>query len=263
MQGRELVQALHEGRHVFGTFLIADSPRWPGAAKGLGLDFVFIDTEHIPLDRWPASWMCQAYRSVGVAPIVRIPSPDHYRATMALDAGACGVIAPYVESVGQVQELVGATKYRPLRGQRLQRILAGEEAIEPELAGYIEEHNAGHVLIVNIESRPAMDALDDILAVPGLDAVLIGPHDLSTSLGIPEQYDAPAFVSAVEEIIGKARDARVGAGIHVTFPDKIDQEIRWAQRGANLVVHSSDFIAFRLTMQRELATLRDALGRGR
>jgi len=258
MNGRNLAEALHSGRRVYGTCIISPSPRWPGAIAGLGLDFVFIDTEHVPLERHQLAWMCQAYRALGLAPVVRVPKPDPFWATMALDGGAEGVIFPYVESPEQVQALRGATKLRPLKGERLQRALSGSAALEPELDRYLAARNAGTVAIVNIESTPALEALDDILAVPGLDAVLIGPHDLSCSLGIPEQYDHPRFDDAVRTIIRKARAARVGAGIH--YWASLDQEISWARDGLNLIIHSTDLTVVAQALRADLARLKQALG---
>lgn len=106
-----------------------------------------------------------------------------------------------------------------------------------------------------------MGCLNDILKVPGLDAVLVGPHDLSCSLGIPEQYADPVFVEAVDEIIRKACEHDIAAGIHLIFPESgMEQEIRWAQAGANLIVHSADAIAFRNTMRKEIEHIKAALG---
>ncbi len=258
MNGRELVEALHSGRRVYGTCVTAPSPRWPAVAKGLGLDFVFIDTEHVAQDRERVAWMCGAYRSLGIAPIVRVPEPDPYQACMAFDGGAEGVIAPYVETPAQVRALAGAAKLRPLKGKRLADRLDGKAALEPELERYLAERNAGSALIVNIESTPAIAALDDILAVPGLDAVLIGPHDLTCSLGIPEQYQHPRFDQAVRAIIRKARAAGVGAGIHYWLGT--EQEISWARDGLNLIIHSTDSVLFADALRGDLAKLKGALG---
>jgi len=258
MNGIELSAALRNGRRVYGTCIVSPSPRWPGMIAGLGLDFVFLDTEHIPLQRDQLSWMCQAYAGLGLAPIVRIPEPDPYRACMALDGGAAGVIAPYVESVEQVRELRGAVKFRPLKGRRLERMLEGQEVLEDELAAYLARMNAGRLMIVNIESVPALDALDDILDVPDIDALLIGPHDLSLNLGIPEQYGHPKFNEAISTIIRKARAKGVGVGLHFSFG--IEHEIRWAQEGANLMLHSSDLFACRDGLAADFNTFRNALG---
>ncbi len=258
MTGRELAAALRSGRRVYGTAITSPAPRWPEAVATIGVDFVFIDTEHIPIGRHQLSWMCQAYRALGLPPVVRIPSPDPYLACQALDAGACGLIAPYVESPEEVRAMRGAVKFRPLKGRRLENMLAGREELEPELTAYLAEANADSVLIAMIESTPAMDALDAILDVPGLDAILIGPHDLSCSLGIPEHYDHPAFIEAVEAIIRKARAKNVGAGIH--FSAGIDPEIAWAREGMNLIVHSSDIAAFSQALRADFQALRHALG---
>ncbi len=258
MDGRELAESRRSGRRVYGTAILSPSPRWVGAVRGSGLDFAFIDTEHIAIGRETLSWMCQAYGALGIAPIVRVPKPDPFEATKVLDGGAQGVVFPYVESADQAQALRGATKLRPLKGRRLQRVLDGAEELDPELADYLERRNASSVMVVNIESVPAVEALDEILAVPGLDAVLIGPHDLSCSLGIPERYDHPQFDEAVHTIIAKARAAGVGAGIH--FWARLDQEAAWLKAGLNLLIHSSDIGLFSDALRRDMAALKVGAG---
>jgi len=115
------------------------------------------------------------------------------------------------------------------------------------------------VLIVNIESQTAIDNLDQILSVPGLDAVLIGPHDLSCNLGVPEQYDHPVFRNAVEKILETARKAGIGAGIHVFYNESVKWEIEWAGKGANLILHSGDINRFAQVVHDDINTLRQAL----
>lgn len=257
MTASELVSALRSDPPVFGSLIVSPSPRWPETVKGCGLDFVFIDTEHIALERESLSWMCQTYAALGLPPLVRIPSPDPYIATMALDGGAAGVIAPYVESAAQVQTLRGAVKLRPLKGRKLEDLLAGGDC-DPALRNYMEAGAASRLLIVNIESVPALAALDEILAVPGLDAVLIGPHDLSCSLGVPEQYDHPDFLTTCETVFRKARAAGIGAGIH--FWGSVEQHARFLQMGANMLIHSADISLFQKHLRLELAAVRQAAG---
>jgi 4-hydroxy-2-oxoheptanedioate aldolase len=256
MNGKEIRERLHQGQKVYGTMVVAVSPMWPAAAKSIGLDFAFIDTEHIAQSRAQLSWMCRLYAESSVAPIVRIPSPNPYQAAMVLDGGAQGVIAPYIETVDQVRDLVGAVKYRPLKGAKLYDALTGRKPLEPELADYLNQRNTGNVAIVNMA---AIEALDDILAVEGLDAVLIGPHDLSCNLGIPEQYFHPRFVEAVDTIIQKARANKIGAGIHMVYANSLEQELRWAKMGANLIVHSIDITAFRNSLRQEFDAIKSAL----
>ena len=257
MTGREIIQALHEGRRVFSSAIVAMSPLWPCLAKGTGIDFVFVDTEHVPLDRQTLSWICQTYQALGLPPVVRLPCNDPFEACKVLDAGAGGVIGPYLETADQVRGLVGAVKWRPLKGRRLQEGLRDPNTMEPELRTYLEQRNGDKILIANIESTPAIQNLHEICSVPGLDAVLIGPHDLSCSLGIPEQYNHPRFDEAVRTIFRIAREHGVGAGIH--FWLGLEQEIAWSKAGGNLVMHSSDLFAFSRTLKTEIEQLRKSL----
>lgn len=257
MNGKELAAALHAGRRVYGTLIVSTSPHWLAAVKATGLDFVFIDTEHIPIGRETLAWMCQAYRASGLPPIVRIPSPDPYQATVALDGGACGVLAPYIETPEQVSQLVGAVKLRPLKGRRLMETLAGQTLAEP-LATYIKERNADNLLFINIESVPALERLDEILRVPGIDAVQIGPHDLSCSLGVPEDYAHPRFEEAIQTIIHKSRAQGLGVGVH--YWGGLGDELRWARAGANLIVHAGDISLFAETLRADLKQFRAELG---
>lgn len=258
MTSTELSLALRAGRTVFGTLIASTSPKWTRAVENSGLDFVFLDTEHVALDRAQLSWMCQTYARMGLPPVVRIPSPDPFAACMALDGGAGGIIAPYIETVEQAQALRGAVKYRPVKGERLAQRLAGE-AFEPALEDYLREDNT-QPLILNIESVPAMRALDALLAVPDLDAVLIGPHDLSCGLGMPEEYGRPEFLAACETIFRKARAAGIGAGIH--FSGSVEEMARFQQLGANLIIHSSDISLFQKHLRLEIDALKRAAGLG-
>lgn len=257
MNGQQLREALHQGGPVFGTLIVSPSPIWPKALAGANLDFVFIDTEHIPLVRETVSFMCQLYGGMDLAPIVRIPEPSATLAATMLDGGAKGIIAPYVESVDEVRSLAGAVKFRPLKGQRLEQALDGAE-LEPPLQAFLDEYNSSNVLIVNIESTPAIENLDEILSVPGLDAVLIGPHDLSCSLGIPEQYGHEKFASAIQRIINKARSRQIGVGIH--FWEDEQSEINWLQAGMNLLIHSGDITLFSKHLKLELDAIRKGIG---
>ncbi len=257
MTGSELIASLHSDRRAYGTCTVSPSPRWPMALQTAGLDFVFIDTEHNALDRTQVGWMCRTYSALNIAPIVRIPEPDPYQATAVLDDGATGVVAPYVETVEQVEALRGAIKHRPLKGERLAARLRGD-SISEELDAYMANLNASHVFIVNIESVPAIERLDELLAVPELDGVLIGPHDLSCNLGVPEQYDHPDFTAAVQTIFTKARERNIGAGIHFWGEPKRQAEL--LSMGCNFLIHSADLLLIRKHLTQELQQIRELAG---
>jgi 2-keto-3-deoxy-L-rhamnonate aldolase RhmA len=258
MTGAELRSALHAGDRVYGTCVVSPSPTWPAMIASTGLDFVFIDTEHIPLDRSQVSWMCQTYNALGLPPIVRIPSCDAALANMAIDGGARGIVSPYAESVAEIDVLRGAAKYRPLKGERLARVLSGEDELDEPTKSYIADMNANNLCLVNIESGAAIAKLDELVAVPDVDALLIGPHDLSISLDIPEDYGNPKFTDAIQKIIDAARGADLGVGFHFSFG--IEHAQRWAEMGANLIIHSTDIFVVQQNLSADIATLRTALG---
>jgi 4-hydroxy-2-oxoheptanedioate aldolase len=259
MKGRAIRAALHAGRPVYATALIAPGPHFPEAVKEAGADFVFIDSEHTPLGRESLAWMCHLFAALDIPAVVRLPSPDPWEAAKVLDGGgAGGIIGPYVETVQQVRALAGAARWAPIKGQRLQEVLRDPGTLSPKSRGYLDERNQDTFLILTIESVPALASLDDLLAVPGVDAVLIGPYDLSCSLGIPHEYSHPRFAEAVRTIFRKARAHHVGAGVHL-WPG-IEQEIAWFRAGGNLIMHGSELTTFRQHLAANLGTLRSALG---
>lgn len=254
-----LLQRLRSGDIVYGTCLIAGSPIWLSGISGAGLDFIFLDTEHIPADRSALSSTCRHLSASGITPVVRISNPDPFLACQALDAGARGIVAPYIETAAQVRALTGAVKYRPLKGEKLQALLWGSETLSPEMEQYLAGYNLGNLLIANIESVPAIANLDEILSEPGLDGVFIGPHDLSVSLGIPEQYGHPDFEKAVGTIVSRTRAA--GKHIGIQFWTDPSEQIRWAAKGLNMVIHSNDLTFFRQKLEADFSAIREGISK--
>jgi 4-hydroxy-2-oxoheptanedioate aldolase len=172
---------------------------------------------------------------------------------MAVDAGAHGILAPYVESPEEVRQVVAAARYRPLKGELLERM--GREGGGGETGAYLERFNQNHAVIIGIESVPAIERLDEILAVPGIDAIFIGPHDLTISLGIPEQYDHPRFQEAVSHIIATSQAKGIPAGGHWF---QLEQVRRWQGEGSRFILYSSDGRALSEGYRRDLDALKGA-----
>jgi 2-keto-3-deoxy-L-rhamnonate aldolase RhmA len=215
--------------------------------------------------------MCLAYRSLGLPPLVRIPRADAALARQAIDAGACGVVAAYMETVEQVMELRSAVKLKPLQGALLQRALtdeAGFRQSHPATAKRVDANNAECALVVNIESQAAIDALDALLAVPGVDCLLVGPHDLSFNLGVPDDFESDTFQSALKTIFTKARAAGVGAAIHQGVPPTTpgmtpDYAVKWIQDyGCNVYIHAADMSLFATQLSADLAKVKQMTGSG-
>lgn len=253
-----LKKKIKSGRRIYGCAITSSSAFWAKSVKAANLDFVFIDTEHIPLGRETVATMCTLYSALGIPPLVRIPSPDPYQACTALDGGATAILAPYVESTEQVKGLVGAVKYRPLKGKKLQQLLDGNETMEEKLENYIANRCKNNLLFINIESQPALDNLPELLSVPGLDGVIIGPHDLSCSIGLPEEYTNPVFEALVSDLINECRQRDLGVGIHLS--EEPEKQVFWARKGVNIIMHSSDIALFGKVLSQEISGIKTALG---
>lgn len=264
MADGNLADLLRSEKNVYGTLMTCSDALYAKFAAGSNLDFVFIDTEHVPLDRGELASMCLMYKTLGMPPLVRVPKADAALARQVMDAGACGVVAAYMETVEQVLELKSAVKLKPIQGALLRQALDDPKkfAVEHEkTAQELAKRNAPTALVVNIESRAAIDNLDNLLGVPGVDAILVGPHDLSFSLGVPEDFANPIFQDALKLIFSKARAAGVGAGIHNGMEPgtpgmTMDFVQRWISWGCNVYVHGADVNLFAAQLKRDLATAR-------
>ena len=238
MNGAELKQTLREGGRVFGTMIThGHSPRWIPVLSGVGIDYAVIDTEHNPRGRAELGDYLAMFNTSGVVPIVRIPIPDSHYVTMAMDAGAQGVLAPYCETVDEVQEVVAAAKWRPLKGEAVERVVAEGEHVSAATRAYLEERNRNSIVIIGIESVAAVNNLGAILEVPGIDGIFVGPNDMSISLGFPDDYDRPEYKDTVKRVIDMSEAKGIATLVHHQTPEL---STYWIDQGARFVLHSSD-----------------------
>jgi len=263
MTTEELRSTVAEDGRVYGTLISSTSPILATHLRNTGVDLVFMDTEHIPINPEVLSWMCIAYEALGLLPLVRILSANSHEAARMIDFGARGVVAPYVETVEEAKGLLGALKMRPLKGERLRSILDGASSPEPTLESYFEKYNNSPLVLLNIESVPAVKNLERILAVPGVDGILIGPHDLSVSLGIPEQYTNPQLTDAIKTVIDTARKKEMIAGVHFSMCGNNELAARWIKLGINLYIHHADMVFSSAGLSMDLNEIQSLLGEQR
>ena len=255
MNGAELKQVLRDGGRVFGTMIsIGRSPRWVPVLDGVGLDYAIIDTEHSPRSRDELGDYLAMFNTGGVVPIVRIPIPDSHYVTMAMDAGAQGVLAPYCETVDQVQEVIAAAKWRPLKGEAVDRLVKNGEHVSEATKAYLEERNRNSVAIIGIESVAAIENLENILQVPGIDGIFVGPNDLSISLGVPDQYDRQEYQDAVKQVITTSESRGVPVLVHHQTPEL---STFWIGQGARFVLHGTDRRAMSEGFRSDFGKLRE------
>ncbi|MDQ2786229.1 MAG: aldolase/citrate lyase family protein [Chloroflexota bacterium] len=238
MNGAELRERMANGSTVFGTMtMLVRTPRWAALYGNVGFDYVIVDTEHSPTGRSEASDLAVAFRGAGVCPILRVPTTEPHQTIMGLDAGFDGVLVPYCETAAEVRTIVGAARLRPLKGAQHDRARDAGLFPSDESRAYLAERNKDVVVIIGIESVTAVENLDAILDVGGIDAIFIGPNDLSISIGVPNQYDHPRFIEVTDHIIHTAQARGIPAGGH--WQTEADVE-RWMARGSRFILFYID-----------------------
>jgi len=238
MNGAQLKEKILDGSTIYGTMLSASKNlRWVNGLVEAELDYVIIDTEHSPFSRSEVSDLILILTNVGIVPIVRIPTPETHYVTMAIDAGAQGILAPYCETVEEVQTVVMASKLRPLKGRRAWKAIESQVFPSQDTKDYLSKRNRNNICIIGIESVPAIDNLGKILAVPGIDAIFVGPNDLSISLGVPEQFYHPDYENALRTVLKACKKASIPVMIH---HKTISLTEKWINEGTQIVLHSTD-----------------------
>lgn len=212
MQPNKTKAALKAGQAVTGPILA--ETRSMGIVKlmaAAGYDFIFIDTEHGMYGIETVANMVQMALACGLCPLVRPADLSYTLVARALDTGAQGVIVPRVENRQEAENAVSFVKYPPAG----RRGAGGDGRNGYERRGVreaVEESNAETMVVLQIESAAGLENVDEIASVSGVDALLIGPNDLSISLGIPGEYERSEFTGAVQQVMDACRKHGIAAG---------------------------------------------------
>ncbi|MCA0449417.1 MAG: aldolase, partial [Proteobacteria bacterium] len=226
---------LRAREHVLGTFIKTPTTHAIEILGLLGYDFVVIDQEHAPLDRWQIDTMVLAARASNVAGIVRVGDPGDANILSVLDCGAVGILVPHVDSAAKARDIAAACRYRGGRRGFANTTRAGGFG-EATFAGHIQAQDQRAVCTAMIEDLSALDHLDEIAAVEGIDAWFVGRGDLTAALGAPSMT-SPETRKVVEPIMAAARKA--GIPVIMLSPDRADAKAM-AELGASAFMVSSD-----------------------
>ena len=193
----------------------------PGVAEIMarsGLDWVIIDLEHSAITTQQAEDLIRAIDNGGSAPMVRLTSNDENLIKRMLDSGAVGFICPMVKTAEEAKRLVDATYYPP-RGTRGVGLTRAHK-YGADFDGYMKWLENEAVIITQIEHIDAVNNIDEILSVPGIDGYILGPYDLSASMGMPGKFDHPDVVAAIARVRDAGKRLNKPGGIHVVEPDQ-------------------------------------------
>jgi 4-hydroxy-2-oxoheptanedioate aldolase len=257
MTGDVIREKLHRGELVYGTHVAGWSNAVvPRLLASTPLDFAFVCNEHMPVDRAETAVLCQQFTSLGVSPIVRLTHPCAIEAATALDGGADGIVAPYVETEEEARAMVGAVHYRPIKGRQLREFLTGAREPSGTTRQFLRRFNRHQYVILGIESVAAYENLDALIGIEGVDGVFMGPHDLSVSLEAPEDWSNPALHRLIEDTIVRCRAAGIGVGVHLnTAIFSLEQIKRFIALGMNWILDGADVTLAMHHMQQRRAVL--------
>ena len=185
----KLRKAIAEKRNAIGTFIGLSTPAIVELLGYTGMDFIIVDTEHGPYDTMPASDLIRAADSRGMSPIVRIADITHKEIQRAVDNGAEGIIIPCLRRKEDFVKAVDLCKYPPLGSRGFIKGrgcgFGNEDWASGSLEDYMRNSNEKVLLLPQCETREALDDIEEIVGIDGIDGIFIGPYDLSISMGIP------------------------------------------------------------------------------
>jgi 2-keto-3-deoxy-L-rhamnonate aldolase RhmA len=203
-------KTLREGQPVVGLTLTVPSADVAAQAASLGFDFLWIEMEHSPITLESARNMILATRGTRTIPFIRVPWNELWTAKRALDAGALGVIFPFTSTPELARQAVAACKYPPAGSRGFGPGLAS--ARWPAPGGYADFADKNAMVIIIIEQAKAVDNIEEIVSVPGIDVVFIGVNDLAFSMGLRGKQDAPELKEAVAKVVAAAKKHNLPVG---------------------------------------------------
>lgn len=235
-----------------GTFLNLGSATSVEIAASTGFDWVLIDLEHGSGSFSDLRSQLLAAAPGQAAPIVRIPSVDADIVKFVMDSGAAGIMFPYVSSAADAARAVDFMKYPPDGNRGVAGIIRATD-FGRNWAKYFAEANSRSLVIVQIETPEAVDAADEIAAVPGVDVLFVGPLDLSVNLGAPNNFTTPRFNECLSRVAAACRRHDKTAGI-LSRPELVRQH---RDMGLNFLALGSDTGAIISGMQQSLKAIRE------
>jgi 4-hydroxy-2-oxoheptanedioate aldolase len=220
---------LAAGEAAFGCFVRTPEPQLIEYVGMLGWDFLVFDAEHGPLQPREIEDLCRAIEPRGTTPIVRVTTNDAPTILRFLDTGVHGVHVPWVNSAAEAERAVRSVKYSPRGIRGLAGSRASEWGLREPIGDYVQRANRETLVVIQVETQDAVDAIDDYLAVDGVDVLFLGPTDLSQSLGHPGDLDHPDVLAALDRVA----DAVIGSGVTLgIYAGSVDMTKAWLDRGA-------------------------------
>ena len=203
-----------------------------------GYDWLFIDMEHNSMDIDIASQISVAAQDAGITPIVRVPDFAHHHATRVLDCGAMGVVFPHVENADIAKKLVSYCLYPPKGHRSMTGVLPQLDFKQQPIADVASIINKNMLIVIMLESPEAIDNVNSIAAVDGVDVILIGTNDLCMEMGIPGDYSNPKVKDAYVKVIEACKKYGKTPGMGGVYNEELMSE--YIKMGMRFILSGSD-----------------------
>jgi 2-keto-3-deoxy-L-rhamnonate aldolase RhmA len=249
---------LHAGQPTLGCFLGLGSPTVAELMARAGFDWLLIETEHNALDSAEIQHMLMAVNGTDTIPIVRVPSSDPVFIQRALDVGAMGIIVPMTKTEDEARSVVSATRYPPQGTRGFGPLRASHYTLDYE--DYYYRANDNILVILILETREALENLEAIASVTGVDALYVGAFDLCISLGLnPMEQPHAEIEAALERALAVGKEKGVAVGIGAGTPEQLRQRL---DQGCTFVTYGTDYALMVNAVRPGLEAFQRLSGRG-
>lgn len=229
-------EKLANGERVFGCFIPLSSPEVVEIIALAGFDFALLDSEHGPLSAETAYRLFLAAEARGIEPFMRVGEHDKQTVLKYLDAGATGIMTPQVNTAAAAKTAIEGTKFANVGTRGLAGMRTFDFGMNGTLDTFVEPLNNRTMNLIQFEHKDTFKELDEMLALPGLDVLFIGPSDLAQSLGLPGQPNHPDVTALADDVIAKCKNVGVKTGTVAYTPALVENVI---DRGFDMIVASA------------------------
>ncbi len=243
---------------IIGSWITLAHPGIAEIMASSGFDWLAIDLEHSTITIKEAEELIRVISLSNVTPLVRLTSNNEEQIKRVMDAGADGVIVPMIKTVDDVMRVVDAIKYPP-QGKRGVG-LARAQGYGARFNEYLDWQRNDSIIIIQIEHIDAVNNLEALLAIDDVDGFIIGPYDLSASMGIPGQFDHADFIVVMNKITEIASQTEVPSGIHIIEPD-VEQIKRRIEDGYRFIAYSLDIRMLDVSCSNAVNTFSELVGK--
>jgi len=245
---------LKRGEIAVGHFILEfDTPGIGQIIANAGGEFVIFDMEHSSLTQDSIRRSVLSAKAAGITPLVRVPYTEYFLMSRPLDAGAEGLMIPRVETRDQTLKIIESMKYPPMGNRGAAFGIAHDDYRGVDIAATAQQENEETLVIVQTETAKAVENVDEILSVDGVDVAWIGQCDMTISLGIPGQYDHPTFLRAFDKVLNACEKHGVALGY---LPLDVPNALEMIDKGVRCIAYSADVFLFSSVLKNDVQEIR-------